>query len=73
MKSRRRTILPEMASGSNSVDVVHELERGRLRKFPGAEAKLLRRSVGPGVRWRGRCMAELSERGGVRVWAAMAG
>ena len=57
MKSRRRTILPEMASGSNSVDVVHELERGRLRKFPGADAKLLRRSVGSGVRWRGRCTA----------------
>ena len=38
----------------DSGDVVEELERGRLRKPPRAEAERLRRSAGPGVRWRGR-------------------
>ena len=52
----------------DSGDAVQESERGRLRKSPRAEAELLRRSAGPGVRWRGRrtaarvlCAAERGE------------
>ena len=41
----------------DSGDAVQELERGRLRKSPRAEAERLLRSAGPGVRWRGRRMA----------------
>ena len=42
----------------DSGDAVQELERGRLRKSPRAEAERLRRSAGPGVPWRGRSAAE---------------
>ena len=42
----------------DSSDAVQELERGRLRKSPRADAKRLRRSAGPGVPWRGRSAAE---------------
>ena len=52
----------------DSSDAVQELERGRLRKSPRAEAERLRRSAGPGGRWRGRrtagrvlCAAERGE------------
>jgi hypothetical protein len=52
----------------DSGDAVQESKRGRLRKSPRAKAELLRRSAGPGVRWRGRrtaarvlCPAERGE------------
>ena len=52
----------------DSSDAVQELERGRLRKSPRADAERLRRSAGPGGRWRGRrtearvlCAAERGE------------
>ena len=67
-QSPRRASSPETAFGSNSGDAVQESERGRLRKSPRAEAENLRRSVEPGVRWRGRrtaarvlCAAERGE------------
>ena len=54
----------------DSSDAVQELERGRLRKSPRAEAERLRWSAGPGVPWRGRSAAEQS---GVGVAARVGG
>jgi len=45
------------------------VEDGGLEERPGGKAKLLRRSVGPVVRWRGRCTAA---QGGLRGGAERA-
>jgi len=54
----------------DSGDAVQELERGRLRKSPRAEAELLRWSVSPREWWRGQRTAAHGALcgGAVRAW-----